>query len=446
MPYSQITLDQLATSLSIRLGDSSRRFWITAELYSYLRESLRTWQAFSNFTSEEGTFNTASGARFYDLFQLIPDLFPSITDQDLIQDIQRALQEPVSSTAWLGNSDQFSLAGVTQAIQKRRDKFLIETGLVQQFSEVAGPTPPSGELELDQSIIDVRRAMWKDSNNIYTKLWQADTFMLTAGSQTWTVPSVPIDFTTFFSTPITLLLAPPPAIGLGGNVHLITVNSGPDLNPSASPTILGIPDDLCWVVKFGVLADLLGQDGPGQDVGRAAYCESRWSDGIKLARITNYVRLGYNQGVPRFVDAMEDLDTANPNWMNETPGPPNSLVLSGNIIAVEPPPDAVYALSFTIVPRFPVPTTGGGYIQIGKELVEVILDYAQHLAMFKEGSVKETMGLYQNFVQEAAVENDILKARAVDFDVLSDRTTRDENLNPRRRSDFAEGPMDVING
>jgi hypothetical protein len=443
--YSQISFNQLTQALATRLGDPGMLFWLPGELQSYLKESLRAWQAFSNFTSDQQGFSTTADVMFYDLFTLIPELEPTITDQDILQDIQRVLQEPVSPTAWLGNPDQFSLAGVVAAIQKRRDKFLVETGLVQNFSLVVGPTPPDGELELDQTTIDVRHAMWLDSSGAYTKLWDADTFMLTAGSQSWTIPDVPIDFTTFFSNPLVLLLAPPPAIGMGGQVHLLTVNSGPNLNPAAGPTVLGIPDDLCWVIKYGALADLFGQDGPGQDVGRAQYCETRWSDGIKLARITNYIRLGYNQGVPSFVDALEELDTADPNWMNETPGPPNSLVVSGNIVGVEPPPDQVYPLSFTIIPKFPVPVVGGDYIQVGQELIDSILDYAQHIAMLKEGdgSVQETMSLLQNFVKQAAIENDILRARAVDFDVLSDRTLKEENLNPRRRSDITNAPQDA---
>ena len=443
MAYAQITFDQLVTALSIRLSDPNKLFWIDAELRSYLKESLRTWQAFSNFTTDTAGFSTSANTRFYDLFTQIADLTPTITDRDIIQDIQRALQEPVNGLAWTG-TEQFTFAGVTQAIQKRRDQFLIDTGLVLSFSEIAGPTPPSGELELDDNTIDVRRVMWKDQSGVYSILWPADTFMLTAASQTWTAPSVPSDFTTFFSTPLTLLLAPPPAIGLPGFVHLITVNSGPDLNPAAFPTILGIPDDFCWVIKFGALADLFGQDGPGQDIGRAAYCQSRWDDGIKLARITNFVRLGYRVSVPSFVDSMQELDAGNPNWVNATPGPPESLVTAGNIVGVNPPPDGTYALSFQIVPKFPVPVLGSDFIQIGQELVDVILDYAQHLANVKESmnDIQQTHILYENMVKHAAIENDILRARAVDFDVLSDRTTKDSNLRPRRRSDFTEMPLD----
>src|SRR5882672_10614852 len=126
MAYSQITFDQLVTALSIRLSDPSKLFWIDAELRAYLKEALRTWQAFSQFTTDTGGFSTASGTRFYNIFSAITNLIPTITDRDIIQDIQRHLQEPISATVWTG-TEQFTLEGVTQAIQKRRDQFMVET-------------------------------------------------------------------------------------------------------------------------------------------------------------------------------------------------------------------------------------------------------------------------------------------------------------------------------
>lgn len=450
MAYSEITFDQLTTALATRLTNPLAApngvFWLTAELQSYLLEALRTWQAFSNFTSDEASISTTANVLFYDTFAMIPQLAPTITDQDIIADIERALQEPISLDSWTG-TECFTFAGVVQAIQKRRDKFMVETGLVLSLTgDIPGPTPPSGQLTLDDHTINVRRAMWKPSGGVYSILWPDDTFMLTAGSQQWTVPSVPVDFSTFFSTPLTLLLAPPPAVGLDGDVNLITVNSGDNLDPATGPTVLGIPDDLCWIIKFGALADLFGQEGPGQDVARAQYCQSRWEDGIKLARITNYIRLGYITGTPGFVSSMDELDTSNPNWVSSTPGPPVSLAVAGNIVAPSPIPDNAYVLTFQIVPKFPVPVVGGDFIQLGQEFIDPILDYAQHLAQLKIGasSVNDTTPLYQNLVKMAAVENDILRAEANSFDVMSDRTTLDEKERPRRRSDFTLAPQDYV--
>ena len=88
---------------------------------------------------------TVANTRFYDLFKLIPGLQPTVTDQALILQIQRHLQEIPNATAWVG-TEQFTLAGLANAIQKRRDKFFLESGKVFNVSEVAGRAPFWGSL------------------------------------------------------------------------------------------------------------------------------------------------------------------------------------------------------------------------------------------------------------------------------------------------------------
>ena len=169
-----------------------------------------------------------------------------------------------------------------------------------------------------------------------------------------------------------------------GLVNLFTTNTGGNLNPAGGATILGVPDDLCWIVKFGAMADILGQEGPGQDKERAAYCEQRWSDGIKLARITNYIRFAYINGNPVFLDSMNELDTFNSTWMNQAPGVPQSLALAENIVATLPVANGVSSMGFDIMQKFPIPAPTDP-IQLGQEVLDVIVDYAQHLAVLKEG-------------------------------------------------------------
>ena len=227
--------------------------------------------------------------------------------------------------------------------------------------------------------------MWKDRLGNYSLLWLTDPYSLTAGNPYWfnTPDAVPTDYSTVLEQPLVLQLSPPPNdIGM---VNLITVESLPDLDPQNVATVLGIPDDYCWIIKFGVLADLFYQDGPGQDEGRAQYCQSRYDDGIKLARVSNFVRFGYQTGVPAFIDSIAELDATNPTWPSQLSGTPDSMGLAGNIALVTPIPDNTpHSLSFDITPAFPI---GGplDYVQVGREVLDIIIDYAQHLAYIKEG-------------------------------------------------------------
>lgn len=436
--YQTTTFGQLQTELSTRLADPTNHFWSLGELQFYIREALQVWQAFSQFYTNKAQLVTTSGTLFYNITQLIPELTPSITDRDLIQQIQYHLQEPLSPTSWVG-SEQFTFQGVVQAIQNRRDRFTVETGLVQTISEIPGPPPPSGLVPLADSIIDVRRVMWKSRPfGFYSILWRMDEFAMTGGNPSWfNIAGLPTDYSTTLNQPLSLQLMPAPIDA--GNVHLITVNSGPILNPTSQATVLGVPNDFVWVVKFGALADLFSQPGPGEDPSRAAYCEARWKDGIELARITNFIKFGYQNGMPAFVDALDELDSFTPTWVSGASGVPKNLAVGGNIAATNPIPDGQYSLMFDVIPNMILPAIDDDFVQVGQEFLDIILDYAQHLARFKEGSLelKNSYQLYQNFVKMAAVENDRLRAASNNFDVLSDRSLREAHEKPRRKSDIA---------
>lgn len=445
--YQQVLFGTLAQELSIRLGDPPvapgvTNFWSQLEIRSYLREAFRTWQAFSAFyASRVSTVTT--GALLYDV-NTLPGLAPTLTDRDLVKDIAMALQEPFTNGgSWPGTA-QYDLAGVVKAIQNRRDRFRVESGLGLKFGGFPMQGGADGTFEMPDEVVDVRRVMWRTelpggTSGVYSILWKADQYTLTAGSPDWfNNPGQPLDYSTVLQTPLAIQLSPPPSDA--GTVHIIYLFSGPDLDPATSATILGIPDDLAWVVKFGALADLFSQDGEGGDPGRAAYCEERWRDGIQLARIFNQIRFGYLNGVPTLLDSIDELDQSSPNWVTSTPALPQFLSLTGNIAATNPISLAGSSLSFDVTPNFPVPASDLDYVQLGREYLDIILDYAEHLANVKVGAgeIKNSYGLYQNFASQAAVMNDRLRAQAKNFDVLSDKSRRSEHINPRRSSDVGQ--------
>lgn len=441
MAYTQITFDQFVSAISARLNDPTNRFYLLAEVQSYAKEALRTWQAFSAFTTERDSITTVAGTMLYDLQALVANLAPTITDQQIIVEIQQHLQEPLSPTSWIG-SQQFTFAQVVAAIQRRRDKFIIETG-IHLYPVTQAVTAGAGNVELDDPTIDVNRAVWLDQSNFRSILFKTDQFALTGASATWlTVPGVPSDYTTVLATPLMIQLAPPPAAN--GTLEMLVTQTGPDLNPLAGATILDVPDDFYWVVKYGALADLFGQDGPGKDASRQEYCEARWSEGISIARLYNVVRFGYINGTPSFVDTVEELDAYQVNWPNgANSAAPQNLAVAGTVLAVNPPPTSGVTISLDIIAKMPIPTVGGDFIQVGKEVVDVLVDYAQHLAMVKEGSVElqATQEQYNNLVKLASVVNDRLRANNQDFDALSDKSLRQYHELQRRVTDIDKAEL-----
>jgi len=459
--YTQTTFDSLVTTLAGRLADTTERFWTDEELRAYIIEAIRTWQAYSAYYTTQLTIATTPFTLFYDLFAE-PELTPSITDRDIISMVLRHLQEPVDPTG-ASMTAQFAFPAIVDSLKKRRDQFLLETGLVQKTLVTPGPVlfTANGQVELDNDVISVRRAVWVNTSDITwdadndtwdfsvgtwdqprpgtnTLLWKIDRLSMTSGDPAWRVAiPVPTDWTTLLMKPLMFQVMPPPS--LAGTLQLIIVQSDGALDPANVATILGIPDDLCWVIKFGVLADVYGQDGPGQDLERAGYCNSRWKDGIQLARITNYARFGQIDDSPAFIDSLPELDSSDVDWMNKTQAVPDGLAISGNLLACVPPSTAqANDLHVDAVVNVPVPSAGGDFIQVGQEYLDAILNYAQHLCLLKEGGegFKSVQFLYQDMVRLAAVQNDALKANANNFEVLSDREQRDKQENPRRESDI----------
>lgn len=435
MSYTQVTFQQLVTQFALRLGDSGFKFWLQAEMQSYLIEALRTWTAMSAYLSVNVPVQLSPNQVLFDLIDLVPQIAPSVTDRDLIAEICQMLQEPIATTAWVG-SEQFNYDQIVTSIQKRLDKFLLETGIRLTASEQSSSGNP---VDLDDAVIDVRRAMWKDTDGVYSVMWKADPTQLMSANPSWknTTSGIypPTDYTVGLQMPLFLYYTPQPTVP--GTIALITVNSRGVLNPAVSPTVLGIPDDLAWIVKFGALADILSVDGPGEDLSRAAYCEARWADGIKLARIVNVVRTAYINGVPAYIDSLSELDQAAPGWVAALAGTPQFIAVDQNILAVSPITDnANPMLTLDITPKFPVPALTD-FLQLGKENLDVILDYAEHLAHFKEGTSEITtaMPLYKNMVSLAAMQNDRLRQVVKTFDVMNDKTNREQHVNPRRDSD-----------
>lgn len=441
MAYSQVTFQQLVTQFSLRLGDPDFKFWIEAEMESYLIESLRAWQAMSAYLSVDVTVPLVPNAVLTDLIPVVPQLAPSVTDRDLIADICRSLQEPIAVTGWVG-SEQFTYEQVVTSIQRRLDKFLLETGIRLTVSEQAAS---GSSADLDDAVIDVRRAMWKTSDGVYSVMWKADPIQMAAGAPTWNSTSSsinpPTDYTVGLQLPLNMEFTPQPTVA--GSLALVTINSRPDLDPANTTTILGIPDDLCWIVKFGALADILSSDGPGEDLTRAQYCEARWSDGIRLARVVNFVRHAFVNGRPAFIDSVSEMDQAMPNWVSDLAGAPQHLAVMQNILASSPITDnSNPTLVLDITPKFPVPALTD-FVQLGKENLDVIMDYAEHLAHFKEGmsEISTSLQLYKNFVTLAAVQNDRLRQVVKTFDVMGGNTTREKHTNLRRTSDADLGEV-----
>ncbi len=413
--FQNTTWGQLKSALALRLSDSGNVYWSTAELAAYLTEALRTWSLLTAYWRDFGQTVTSSGTAFYDITSLVNSdgdtlIDYTVTDTAMCQLIQWHLLEPATGTSWTG-SEQFTLVDVTAALQKRRDRFLIETGCVVTRTEgLLTGSPPVLRYTLPDTVALIRRlAFVNASTNEVTALWPTDisaqrnygaSYLLTAG--------LPTTFSTVSARQEEVVFGPP--LAEPGTLDLIAIHTGAALDPTDG-VVLGVPDDVTWAIKWGAMADLLGKDGPARDPVRAGFCDRKYKLAVELAKMMPVVINVNVNGIPVDPDTITNLDGYDPDWQS-TLGPPTLVAAFPNMVALAPAPDDIYSVSVDLVRKAPIPVENSDFVQLGDELLDPLVDYAAHLAMFKMGGVEFEASFRgaQNFFDAAFVYNRQLSA------------------------------------
>jgi hypothetical protein len=426
--YPAITRGTLRQSLLDRLD--SAQFWSVPELNIYLSEALTCFQAHARYWKQRVTFNThldgaGNSQLFYDLTQEIPQLAQTSTDAQLLSQIEYHLIEPQSgipaAPAWAGTA-MFPADAYTDALTRRRDRFLLDTHSVIGHFSATGVSAGSSRVVLPSSIIDVRRVAFLDATNTYTNLWRDDEFAANAFDTSWgtTVGTPPTTYSVISTPPYTLALIPPP--GDVGSLDLLAIAQGPPLNPAVG-IVLGTPDNYAWAIKYGAMADLLSQDGAGRDLQRAAYCEMRYQEGVQLCRIMpTVVNAAINENSTQ-LDSVFNFDAYSVNWHN-TVGIPQFLGLAGQTMLATscvPDPANPVGIALDVVVNAPIPTDDGTPLGITADVAEVLVDYAQHAAIFKSGGAEfqASLALHQGFVKFTKMYRDRSLAQAPYWPAMS---------------------------
>lgn len=394
MPFTAPTLTQAQDALAARLTDPTFVYWTRAELTTYILEGLRVWNSWTSHWRARGTFNATQNEPFYDLPALLPaERGYTVTNWDLISEIQYALLEPPTPSAWSGTS-QFTLADVNSAVVGRRDQFLQQTGAVLTRSVTAHAAPAAtGRIDLAETTLTVHRAAWRvTATGLLRPLRRTDEYSANAYSRSWpTQTTPPSSYSTTLTPPITLQVIPPPQGA--GSLDLLSVERGNQFTNPLVEIALGVPDDWSWVVKYGALADLLNRDGLALDTERAAYCQQRWEQGIALARVASVVLDARIDGVVARVGPLSGADQYRPLWQLVMGAPSQVLLAGQTIVALAPPPNGNQTILLDVVRNAPVPSVGADILQVSADLYDSVLDIAQHAAIFKQGAGQIRAGI-----------------------------------------------------
>lgn len=438
--YGYVSWVQAQSMLASRLYDPQMVKWTPTELGLYLQEALRTWNALTAYWRADFPFSTVAGQQWYDITQLPGTLRPfTVTDNQLLQMIEYHLQEPTTGNyplVWDG-SNQFGVEDILNALTRRQDETLGLSGCTLTRELINAPI--GGRVLLDDSTVDVVRVAWfpVPAQGYPNKpLRQTDVWAKRSFNPGWTTApeKPPTSWIQSSQPPLSFDVDSVPPVN--GQYELLAVNSGGAFGTTV-PTTLSVPDDWSWVVKWGALLDLLGEESNAKDSLRAQYVEKRYKDGLALLALAPAMLEVRWNNLPLGVSDVRGADNFNSQWQNYAGSPRSAYTAGLNLVALYPTPDTPipgsYGMTLSVVQNAPTLTAN---IQINREDLDTVIDYAQHLAMFKigGGEFEATIPLFQKFMSRAALVSAKLASMG-EFQVLiyaqaQWEATRDPRFDP----------------
>lgn len=445
--YTYITLTQAIAALALRLNDSGLVFYSSAELQAYITEALRCWNCLTNQWNTDYTYTvTPPSSSVWTALRGVSG-YPrqqTVTDTDLYKIMEYHLLEPASGGTWTGTS-QFAISDLSGALQRRRDE-IIQLTTCNPVSSPLASIPNTRRTTLPDTVLEVIRARFVPAtgfgspstlsrdDNLSFEYFSPNYLQNQSG--TGQVPGNIVQaYSVIAGPPLALDVDYAPTVP--GAYDLLVLQSGASLSPPAS-TLIGIPDDYTWVAKWGAMSDVLGSGSEKQDKLRADYALSRYKDGLVLMQQAPWITLAQINGVAADTPAVAEMDSYSVEWDSNPNATPCVVVGGTDLIAVCPVPTSggPVGVSLTVIGNAPVPSVGGDYIQCSRDVLDVILDYSEHLAAFKKGGAEflATMELAKTFAQEAFATNARLKQLGIFRDLL---------LNQGQRENQQEGMVSL---
>ena len=442
MPYSQFTIAQIAAQISGDLDDEGQLFWSQSEIVLAIYESLLLWGAATNYWRSSGTFNITPNRAtpYYDISsatstsaQMAALRTRNWTLGTMVADIQNMLNEADNGISGAGMSAQTSITTILTAIQRARNRFVLDAQLPYTVNTITQPPTTQGTYPYAQSTVYVHRVTWKDSTSgVYENLWRQDAWAYDKSYPNWpSTPGTPVAFSELENAPLTLQLYPPPINT--GSLEAITVDSL-ILNTASAASTFNIPDEWVHAVKYAALFELLSSDSQINDPLRADYCNSRYSQYVSLVEnATSIFRVTVNS-TPLPTDSFANIDANFPYWRNQS-GIPTMAGLIYDMLLFSPGSALQTAsVSCDVARTAPLPSLTQS-IQLGDEDTTRVIDFATHLLLFKCGGneFKSTYVNHDNFMSAVAARGQINAAKIMYMTAQFQSDQTEYQLRPNRK-------------
>lgn len=410
--YTQYTQATFTAELASALNDPNHVYWAQDELNRALNEALLLWGALTGAWTVTALFNTTAGQPFYDLSAQLPTFRTrAYTLGNLTREIQYHLLEPASGVSGAGMTAQFTIGQITNALERRRNQFVLDSRAPLTFSTVAAPAPPDNVVTLDQSVSLITRAAWIDATTgIVTPLRRTDPFGSQSYNPVWNLnPAKPYGYSQVESMPGTLVLVPPPAGP--GSIHLTYAQTL--ALATADGTSLALPDEFAFAVKYGAMYEAMSTNSQGYDPIRSKYCSERYDAAIELSKAFRCLLRVRLNDTPLSMTTIADLDSGKPFWQTGT-GTPNIAASAYDLVAFHKVPNTVYSITCEVVQSAPLPVATTDPVNVGREELPYIFDYCRHILQLKLGGTEfiQSMPLYDNFLKGASQRTTLIGVKA----------------------------------
>lgn len=436
--YNYISWANLESALLGRLQDSAGVWTTPDECAIYLTEALRvlnaqTAAATSGQWSVDYVFDFDPGDTWKSLNVSGSPRERTVTDAAVETQMEYMLLEPPTGQTWTGTA-QFNIANLSQALQYRRDELLQLTGANPVNQLVNSPTN-SQRTTLNDLTLDVRRVRWVPDSSVSAQtpyaLGRGDIVSADAYGEYLSITSgSPDSWRITANSPLAFDVSCPPNVP--GQWDMLLLYAEAPLTPPA-PSVLGLPDDWCWVAMYGALADCLSNSPEATDALRAKYCRMRFERGMKAMAALPWLLSASVASLPVGTPSYITMDAYGQNWENTWPADDPQIVVGGmDLVALAPfATGATVSSILTVVGNAPVDQTQD--VQLSRDAVEAVLAYAQHLASFKMAGADfmATMPLYQQFEDYCAAQNRRYAALGIFRPDMLQEGDRAEDIDPR---------------
>lgn len=437
MPYGYITLAQFRNELLLRLNSNGADFWTNAELNLYISEALSVWNVLTSWWPADfqipldPSLPPLSNSNWIPTNGMTSPRFQTYTETDLYSIVcYHILESQPAAGVWTGTS-MFNMDNLSQSAQNRLNEILLASGCNMVVNTALSITPNTSRIQLPDTMLDVRRVRYNAVDGTHVTLVRGDSQSFLRFSPNYRQTNkAPRRFDVIGAPPLTLTVDT--LVNQPNTLEILAMGCANTLDPT-NPQKLLIPNDYLWVLKYGVLADLLTNEPEATDVGRAEYCEKRFETGLKLMSEMPWLVNGFYDERAVDTPSVAGKDRNSYEWQ-ANPKAWWGIVTGGiDLVAPSPIPTTPINLKMTVVGNAPQPASDTDFIQAPRDVVNILLDYCQHLCTLKQGGglFEKSMDLYSGFIEYAKMTSARLRASGIFPTDIRPVTSRQDTDMPR---------------